>query len=173
MKKSIMFLLVALFAGCSPYHVKTDYNPEVDFSAYKSFNWIKPKPNSRKSKPYQTLHEQRIKAAIAKEFTTKGYKFADTDKPDLLLAFHIATLNKLDVTHFGYRPGRWGYRGPGYTTVHKYKEGTFILDIVDPVEKVMIWRGAVSGIVLNQNSDDNDIAEIVKKLLEKYPPDLE
>jgi hypothetical protein len=72
---------------------------------------------------------------------------------------------------YSYRGG-YGYYGRGYgvayntgseTQVTHYKQGTLIIDILDPVTDQLIWRGSADGRL--PKSSDRDKSD---KLAQKY-----
>jgi hypothetical protein len=91
----------------------------------------------------------------------------------------VQTLN----SYYGYGPG-WGYGygasyRPGYwagapeTYVYEYEEGTLILDIVNPANKELIWRGSAQDEVNFKSTPEKDqtqLNEAVHQMLEKFPP---
>lgn len=58
--------------------------------------------------------------------------------------------------------------------VRQYKQGTFMLDIVDPASRELIWRG-VAGKRLNSGTPqerDDYVRGIVSAILAEFPPTL-
>ena len=78
-------LITFLLSGCASMSVKVDYDSEADFSAYKTFGWMKMKERPKYSQKYpeKALMEKRIKNAVEREMRAKGYTFADKKKPDI------------------------------------------------------------------------------------------
>ncbi len=77
------------------------------------------------------------------------------------------------------RVNRWGdYRwydpwwGPygGTIEVSYYEQGTLVIDIVDPVDKELAWRGIATGIVREGGRSQKELDEIVSKVLRTFPP---
>ena len=59
--------------GCSTVRVRTDYDPEVNFARYKTFDWL-PQRKIKSSKSHvRSLMEKRIQKAIEAELISKGY----------------------------------------------------------------------------------------------------
>jgi hypothetical protein len=109
------------------------------------------------------LIRSHVHSAVDAELAKKGLRKIDEGHPDVLLAYYFTTRNRMDVTHY------YGYWYP-HTSVHRYKEGTLILDIVDREEKQLVWRGWASGALDNRENIHNQIAYSVEKLLRRYPP---
>lgn len=166
--KKLTGAVVGLFVvvGCSPISVKTDYDREVNFAQYRTFKWM-PFPENdsgRRIKP-NSLMDKRIRRAVERELQAKGYEIIESGKADALLAYHVGVQQKVDVSTWGYRP--WHRR----TYVHRYKEGSLIVDVVDPRMKQLIWRGWATGIAGELNASEEDVNEAVQKVFKKYPPE--
>lgn len=159
----VLFASMGLIFGCSPISVKTDYDREVDFSRYRTFKWM-PYPKKRGKNVVQkgSFEDVRIRRAVENELQAKGYEVKKTGRADALLAYHIAVKQQVSVDRYGY--GYW-HR---HTRVHRYKEGTIVVDVVDPEMKQLIWRGAASGF--GSRPDEDKINEAMAKVFEKYPP---
>ena len=82
-----------------------------------------------------------------------------------MIAIHAGARDKVNVTDYGYvygPRGRWGHR---YLEVHKYKEGTLILDFVDPQLRQLIWRGWAVGALEAPDQVEEQITETVDAIL--------
>jgi hypothetical protein len=101
--------LIALFAvliltNCSTVSVNYNYDPEANFSAYRSFHWMKSPEKGKRDR----LTEKHIKYAVKKEMHAKGLKVS-SGNPDMLIAVHVVTERKVDVEQWGYSYGTHGY----------------------------------------------------------------
>jgi hypothetical protein len=142
----------------------------------KTFDWL-PVPQDL---DINSLDIIRIKKAVTSALETKGIVRAK-DNPDFLIAEHVKTKDKIDVSTWGYGPylgsgrhsrysGFWGY---GDVRVYQYEEGTLILDFVDPETKDVIWHGAAKSVVddtMVPEKRENLINEAVQKILLNFPP---
>lgn len=159
--------LILLTLSCSSISVRHDYDPQVDFSQFETFNFLKMSKGSPES-----LLDKRVKNAVRAELEGKGLR--QSRRPDFLVAYHANARNKVDVTAWGYRyRPRWGTWGARGVTVDRYKQGTLILDFIETRSKEMIWRGVATG-VLDQNPTpekmEKQVNQSVQKILEKFPP---
>ncbi len=164
----ILLLLSFGLMSCSPISVRTDYDRDVSFTKYQTYKWMpNPKKKNKRGKVLpNSLLDKRIRTAVEREMEAKGYQFVKSGKADALIAYHVGVQNKIDIDRYGYGYGYWGRR----THVRRYKEGSIILDIVDPEVKQMVWRGAAQGIVGHPEGDPEKIKEAIFKIFEKYPP---
>lgn len=160
---SMALAAVAVLGACSSGpNIKADYDPSVDFSAYKTYNFFKPmgieNPN------YSSLLGQMFREAIGREMDQRGYVLSND--PDLLLNVSARLDDKTKVTtyndpmmggYYGYRRGFYDpWYGYGYGTqthVSQYTEGTVNVDMVDARQKRMVWEGVAVGRVDEEKSN--------------------
>jgi hypothetical protein len=180
MKISSILLLVAsiaLFAGCgSSIELSNDYDQQIDFSQYKTFQWV-PSKN-----PSNTLLEQRIKNAVIDQLTQKGMTPTVTD-PDVYAIYHGGTKDKVDIQSYGYSYGGYGryggvYGGPygansGGISTYNYTEGTLIIDLIDASTKELAWRGSGTDVLADNPTPEQltqNVNKAVAAILSQYPP---
>ena len=153
----------ALFlAACaSGPSIKTDYDPNVDFSKYRTFNFYA--PLGIESPNYSSILGQIFRDSLTRQMELKGYTLSDN--PDLMLNVSAILEDKTKVTtyndpmrggYYGYRAGYYApWRGYGYGTsthVRQYTEGTVNVDMVDAKAKRMVWEGIAVGRVDEKRS---------------------
>ncbi len=154
--------------GCYSVSIKTDYDREVDFAKYKTYKWMPAsQKKSRNVVPKNSLLDRRIRRAVERELSARGYELAKSGKTDAVLAYHVGVQRKVDVSTVGYGYWRWPRRR---IRTHHYREGTLLIDIVDPELKQLVWRGAAIGVIGNMEASEKKINEVVLKIFEKYPP---
>ena len=169
----ISYLMVVAF-GCSTFSYQYDYDPEVNYTGLKTFNWI----TLSVQKDIYTLNDTRIQEAVNAQLEVKGCKMT-TDNPDFLIAMNVTKEEKTDIRtwNYGYGGRSMLYGDPFMSNtqfdVYQYEEGTFILDFVDPETMELIWRGIAQGELRNYSSPVKRyerIDEIVQKVLSNFPP---
>lgn len=162
----MLWCLIAVIPGCSSIYVKSDYDHEVNFESYVTFRWMPvPKKRSRNSVPRGSLLDKRIRRAVENELQALGYEVTGSGRADILLAYHVNLQKRVEVSPARY--GYWGWR-PGH--VHRYKEGSIIIDLVDPQRNQLVWRGAAIGAIGSPNASQEKIAKAMAKVFEEYPP---
>jgi len=181
----IKFLLIAvmfLSLSCSSLSYKTDFDPGIDFSTYKTYMWYAGKMPDDDALSANPLVKKRVAVGIDKALQAKGYKIGTEDDFDFVVIIHAGNKEKMQITNYGYggygygRYGRgWGgYGGYGQTDVYQYDETTVVIDIADAAKKEMVWRSTVTGVV-KEYSDQNEmqerIDEVVEKMLSEFPPE--
>lgn len=186
--RNILFTSIAFIflSGCSSLSVNYDYNQQVDFKKYKTFNWL-PFP---KDMPTDELNRARFVTAVEDNLATKGFH-QNSSNPDFIIATHFGTEKKVDITNWGYsyapnsyyqgygyrHPGSYGYAGgyasTGGVSVYEYEQGTLILDFVDPKSKQLIWRATAKAIVSPASTPEKQtdrIKNAVQEILKNFPP---
>lgn len=162
---------VLALTACSTLQVHTDYDTGVDFTKYKTFDFL-PTPDIA-----HTLVRDRAENAIARHLQGKGFT-GTTESPDLVVALHGRRSREIqiDSNNFGY-----GWRGRGWAvgsssaTVHEIPVGTLIVDIVDAAAKKLVWQGTASDTLredLTPQEREQRIDGAIAQLLAGFPPGL-
>ncbi len=166
--RGMVVLLAALIAAPAAYAAKPNiqWNKDYDFSHVKTYAWQDPTaPSLAQSNPF--MHKF-IQDEIEKRLTAAGLgKAAAGAAPDVWVTYHGAVQNNVELHQdsFGYGFGGYGMGGWGMysygvagpvsttTRVVEYKEGTLIVDIVDPMKKELVWRGSSTPILISDSND--------------------
>lgn len=188
---SVVKTLVAVVCGvllsaCSSISVNTDYDTSKSFSNLKSFAWLSPKQKLVVDPLVDNdLMNQRIQRSVESELEKRGYtKASGDDSADFFITYHVKAEDKISATSFhgsyGYYPCWHGCvgMGVGYDRdihVRQYKQGTFMLDIIDPASEKLMWRGSAGQRLVSGTPDERDeyVQEIVSAILAKFPPGSE
>lgn len=160
-----------LLAGCTataPSRVRVDM-AEGGLPNCKTFEWL-PTPQQP-----ATLTEQRVKSQVMATLKEKGYTEV-TEKADCrvtyMLDVHERPANKPSVG-VGAGGGSGGIGGGIGVSLpigkRKEQAGTFVIDIVDAAKNAQVWSGAVDASFLKAEPSDDEIREIVAKVLQQYP----
>ncbi len=178
----IAAMVSALLTGCSTLSVSYDYNQEVDFSVYKTYNWM-PFPEGIETK---SLNHGRFITAVENNLATKNI-IKNTSAPDFLIAPHFAKEKRINITDWGYSYApnviytRRGYRyydpygfyPAGGISVYEYEQGTLILDFIDANNKQLIWRATARSIISPASTPQKQTEKInnaVNEILQSFPP---
>lgn len=184
-KLSIFLVLVVALGltNCSStLKVNTQYDDAVDLSKYKTFDFFQVK---EENESLGELTWRRILMAIELELGKKGIK--KSNDPDLLVNLHSmsnirqeTTVQNNGISYYGGMYG--GYYMPygagfgityspnvdSYTTT--YREGTFIVDLIDRHEKKLVLQSIItSSSEVNSKDADRRINYAVKKIFDKIP----
>ncbi len=125
--------------------------------------------------------DQHLRRALEEELQKKGFKPA-TENPDVLIAYDVSVSVPVEkdvpanFAHgFGYSYAHMaGYRyayqnsgAPGYRSVDLFKQGTLIIDFVDPASNQLLWRGWTEGAISNFGAGYGKVRRAVETILAK------
>jgi len=165
----VVLTALVLASGCSTQLiVKHDYDKSVDFKQFSNYNWIE----SAGGDGVADLTDTRVRTAIERDLASKGYFKTTGGTPELLVTYELTITNKEDVTTHDYEYWR-GAQSETYVDVSVYREGTLVVDIVDPAQERVVYRGWATGVVQGELSPEQSqalINEAVGKILQKFPP---
>ena len=173
--------LLTLVAACSSVQVVSDYDPDADFSQYRTFAFISDNPMiiAQAADPVNPLTEGRFMDAIAEGLAASGLTQVDNrEQADLAVSFTLGSRNELRVDSYPmpYRTGldRWTWGRSYYTdvTVREYTKGQFALDLFDVKQRAPVWHGKASKTITSadRSAPVETINEIVGEVLAAYPP---
>ena len=162
-------LLLAPLAACSSVAVDTQHDPGVDFSNYRTWDWL-PTSEMRAPDPMaqNPFVDKLIRAEVESGLAARGFP-REPEDPEFLVTFITGVKDRLNVTHWGYGyGGRWGPSGG--TTVSTYREGTLILDFIDTERREVIWRGSAQAVVQDPEVGKQNVREGIARMLDHFPP---
>jgi hypothetical protein len=180
--------LAFVMSGCaSGPNVRSDYDRQVDFAAYRTFGFMNPLGTDKAG--YTSLVTERLKVATRLQMEQRGYAYTE-NQPDLLVNFLVQVKSRTEYVppppmpwgpnYYGYRMGGFGpWMGgygswPGYgfgPDVIQYTQGVLNIDLIDAKRKQLVWEGIATSVIdsLEQASSETYIAPIVADVFKKYP----
>lgn len=169
MKKLVAVLVVSLAVlpvAAAKMKAYVDFDRTVDFSAVRTFAYVETLDTSVVDEA-PPVHEM-IKLLIIRELKQSGLEpVAEDENPDVHVTYHTDTdqAMKMNVTLYSYSYSAGWWWSPLWGSgmdVSSYSQGTLIVDIWRPDDRVLIWRGTVVGIV-----PDNPSPKKAQKTIEK------
>lgn len=158
--------------------VRYNFASDVNFAKYKTYKWVK----IQGSNQLDQLADSQLKMAFDAELAMKGLMRTENDNADLLIGYQVAINQEKEMTMYdsgwGYGPG-WGRGWYGYgggittTTTSTIQIGQVDVDMYDPAEKKLVWRGTASKTLDMKASPEKrqkNLAKAAKKLFKNYPP---
>lgn len=168
--KNVIMIMLGLFilSACSVVNVSTDYDPKVNLKSYKSFAILSYEDGD-------SLINNRIEVALARELQSKGYIIVSQDKAEFYVLYRYSATNKSEdrqeFVQTGF--GRYGRYGGFYTTsTYHYTEGNFEIRMANPNNKDTFWRAEGTNTLKELDTPkerEKYTNKVVKKMLEKYP----
>jgi len=170
-----LIFLIGLVIGvwaCSGIAITSSakYDPNIEYGRYKTFNWM-PKAN-----PGDNLQQaiavaevgQLIETEVEKGLEAKGFKKLTDGTPDFYLNYHANVQQKVEPNVVYYTCG--GRICGQQTDMNRVREGTLILDIIQPESKEVVWRGTAVGQNIDPSQRKEAIQTAVAQLLKVFPP---
>jgi len=169
--KILTFSIILIsISACSSVRVSSDYDKEVDFTNFKTFDFTQ----EANDLPIMDLNRRRILNAVAIEMELRGYQ--KQSSPDLLVNLYVSTEQKVDMTsttnwyggsyHYGY------WRGYTINTidVNHYTEGSLFIDLINTENNNLVWQGVgTKTLAENTQNQDEIIKKAVKKIFRQHP----
>jgi hypothetical protein len=160
-----------IFSGCSSLRVNVDYDPGFDFQTPKSFAIAHYNKEGE-----DTLFNDRLIRALETDLKTKGYTKSAKEEADLIVTFHTNVENKVsidtDYQMIGY--ARYGYGGGmvATTRTYNYQKGTLIIDVLNPKDEKIVWRGMATDILKEHKTPQERTAyinKVVEETMASFP----
>ena len=175
--------VLLLLDNCAP-QAYFDQSPSVNLVPFKTYAFL-PKVDSAKVSIYNSgIIDELIHKSIVAELNSRGFS-VDTKNPDLLVKFHMMVENKTDIVNtspYSYPPTAFGYpmRYPYYyypgamSTPNsfrriQYKEGMLIIDFFVRSDGKLGWRGWSESNLDNLNKFEQQLPDMVARILSNYP----
>jgi hypothetical protein len=154
MQTLMTVLLLAAAAASS-----VEYDPQVDFSRYKTWSWhgaVTPAGNS--------VADKRIRETIESGLAARGISRVDR-AGGLLVVYHASK-----TTEIALDPVK-NAAASGPAGVRYAEKGSLVIDMLDAESGDVVWRGRVSGALRHEPSYvPAQVQAAVEELLEKFPP---
>jgi Domain of unknown function (DUF4136) len=140
-----------------------------------------------------SITNQQLRNDLVQGFEGKGYAL-NASNPDFEVAYYAGTKETLDTTYWNPGPHyRYGYRGYGFRSnrfgwawpwygagrswpygpdmqVQDYTQGTVIVDVIDPKNQELLWRGqGVASVSSDPSTYAKEVAQSVSAILKKFP----
>jgi hypothetical protein len=173
-------VLALLFAFAAvPLFARTvvDFDPSLEFSRYKTFAFVGPVENMVMLEANPEIVDLRLHRAVTRELTKKGLREVQPNQnPDLIVRYWANTSQQVNIAVLG----NWGPYGPYITsdwaweynnvTASSAKEGSVIIDLIDPHARNLVWRAYLIRKISNSDKDWNKADDDLTKAFESFPP---
>jgi hypothetical protein len=139
------------FAGLA--QAKSDFDPDIDFTRYKTYSFLEAKELSKTGLLADPEVADRLKNFVSGAMEMRGLKEVPIDaRHDLAVRLWVSRKIKDDVQtvahpdpwmYWGGYPPYWGGAWGWYyeqVVVGQYAEGTLIIDLIDTTTKELAWR---------------------------------
>lgn len=171
--------LLAVLLAAIPLRAKTtvDFDPNIDFSKYKTFAYLGGVENLVMMQLNPDLIRNRIHRSAVRELTRKGLReVLPNENPDLVVRFWVNSSQQVNIAVLGdwgpYGPYIGSYWGWMYNDVSasSAREGSLVLDLIDAKAKSLAWRLYLIRKITSLDKDWNKADDEITKAFESYPP---
>ena len=172
-------LLALLFATAANAKMAIDFNPNLDFSNYKTFAYLGGVESLVRLQLNPELLNNRMHRAVVRELTAKGLREVQPEEnPDLVVRYWVEAESNAQVTgtaHWGtWGSYYYGYWSVMYTTMstpvtHK---GLLGIELIDTKTRDLAWRLFVSEKIIHNDPDKiwKTADKNIVKAFKSYPP---
>jgi hypothetical protein len=179
----LRFLLLALLSLLSTLpataKIAIDFDPNLDFSKFKSFAFIGGVEQLVRMQLNPDQLNDQIHRAVSRELTAKGlHEVSPEENPDLVVRYWANSQKNFDVaasTNWGIYGPYYGYHwGFIYNSMDTYTthEGTLGIELIAANSRDLAWRMFAS-VKINE-TDPQKIWKIadgnIKKGFKRFPP---
>lgn len=174
-----VLLFVLLWATAANAKMAIDFNPNLDFSKYKTFAYIGGVESLVRLQLNPELLNNRMHRAVVRELTAKGLREVQPEEnPDLVVRYWVEAESNAQVTGTAHW-GIWGSYYYGYWTVmyttmstpvtHK---GLLGIELIDAKARDLAWRLFVSEKIIHNDPDKiwKTADKNIVKAFKSYPP---
>ena len=172
----LLLLLSALPAAAK---IATDFNPNLDFSKFKTFAFIGGVEQLVRMQLNPDQLNNQIHRAVTRELTAKGLREVKPEEnPDLVVRYWVNSQKDVNVAgssnwgvygpYYGYH---WGfvYYSMDYSTTH---QGTLGIELIDENARDLAWRMFASVKIIHTDPDKiwKTADSNIRSAFKRYPP---
>jgi hypothetical protein len=175
----VIVLAGAVATGClALMPVSSHIDRGADFTRYRTYAWgpadALPVTDARLRENPSFIDD--LHGAIDRALQARGLERATEERADLLVHFHAAVTERLEVPARLERfSERVGTDRP--TAVTEFEAGTLVIDLVDTSTKRVVWRGWAEHRLEDLLDDPPEVKrrveEAVHRLMERLPLSVE
>jgi hypothetical protein len=157
----------------------TDFNPNLDFSKYKTFAYTGGVESLVRMQLNPELLNNRIHRAVMRELTARGLREVQPEEnPDLVVRYWVEAEFNAQVTgtaHWGvygsYYYGHWTVMYTTMSTPVTHK-GLLGIELIDAKARDLAWRLFVSEKIIHNDPDKiwKTAEKNIIKAFKNYPP---
>jgi hypothetical protein len=177
--RRLVFLFGLILLSTPAFAQKVNVDWDRDYQGpWETYAWAEPKAAAE-----NPLAAQRVKKAIDYWLSMRGRReVGQNENPDVIVTYHTSSKDEVVVTAdtwgYGYGPGFYwgGMGGMGTTTArsHTYTKGTLVVDVWNPKDKKLLFRGTATDTVdANPEKLEKKINKSIEKMVKEFDKKLE
>ncbi|MFD2827261.1 DUF4136 domain-containing protein [Leeuwenhoekiella polynyae] len=172
MKHFLFLVLTATLFSCGSTKVAYDYDEQIDFTTYKTYNYI-----GEMQTGMSQLDDNRLMDATDLVMQANGFSKSET--PDLLINIVVEQYDAAPQNSVGIGVGGGSYGGgvsvgAGIPLGGRKDYQTITFDLVDARKDMLVWQAVSdSNVAVNTNPQDRVayFTKIVQKVFSEFPPE--
>jgi len=172
-----LLILTLILAPLALARMNFDFDPNLDFSAFKTFAYIGGVNTLEFRQLDPNLISNQVHAGVSKALTQRGLREVKPDQqPDLVVRYMANSQSKLvsaavgDWVDFGpYVGDYWAYTYD-MMTAETSLDASLIIDLIDPKRKDLAWRLYLDQKITNDDTIWPKVIGQISKGFESYPP---
>lgn len=170
--------LLSLVTACaSTLEANMDFDQQFNFSEVRKIA-IQPVDRTGLSiVRISDMQVERIDQALADALQRKGFEIvSDNTEADVYLTWHLVTEERTDVRSYNSMSYYNCWRcGPSVSdvSVRQYTQGTFIVDMIDPMRNQSVWRSIIESRLQPEPDPEKASArreEAASAIFAQFPP---
>lgn len=171
----VFILLLGACAG-PRFEAVSDFDRSYDFRDVETIALLPIDRTSVAERMISDMQADRINAALRRELADRGYRVVEERQDaDLFLSWHLVTRERTDIRSYNAASTYQCWRcGPPVSdvTVNKYTQGTFIVDLIDPLRNRSVWRSTIESRLRAQPDPEaaRNRARAARAVLAPFPP---
>ncbi len=174
----IMMISTLLLAACSAPTLQTEIipNADMDVADFKTYTWAD-NPLTLigvLAGASSTDLEFRVKKAVSKGMSDKGYQFVSPDEPyDISVSFLVGAVNETQYSAHNFTKDRWAYNATFvWTQSNDYLKGALSVVMRQPtVEDDILWQGTAAENLNNKSTKNKGtVDKFASIILAELPP---
>ena len=179
LQASVAVSLLALVSACAtpPLEATMDFDSAYDFSGVRKIAIQPVEREALSTIMISDMDESRIDGALADQLRAQGFEVVnDNSQADMYLLWHLVMEERTDVRTYNSMSyyNCWGC-GPSVSdvSVRQYTQGTFIVDMIDPLRNRSVWRSIIESRINpkpNESVDEARRREAAAAALAEFPP---
>ena len=164
-KRFLVLLVLLLLAVPAVADQKIAFDPDVDFSKYKTYSWGKGTPAAR------AQIQRWIDLAIDRELQAEGLRKAPQAGADLVVVTVAYAQMEMAVRGNYIHLDRWDVGLISSDVINK-QTGNLMVDLIDAETQEPVWRSVIQKAMSDRNLSkaQKKIDKLIKKMFEEFPP---
>jgi len=173
-------MLLTLVAACAdkPIEAVTDFDGRYDFSSVRKIAIQPVQRTTAGAIMVSDMQIARVNDSLTDELIRRGFEVVQENKQaDMFLVWHLVTQEKTDVRSYNsasyYNCWRCGPSASPNISVRQYTEGTFIVDMIDPVRNRSVWRSTIQSRLKSRpdpQESEQRRQEAARAIFARFPP---